>query len=130
MQKHILPPPTAPSVLVKGKVTYALWFSLYAQFPKTHRYTLGGKIESYFLDLLELIFISLYLSCEQKIPKLILAVSKLEGIKFFLQLAWENKCIATQKYSELSCALAELGRIIYGWKCGIEKKERKQNSLT
>ena len=127
MQKHVSPPPTAPSVLVKGKITYALWFSLYAQFPKTHRYTLGGKIESYFLDLLELIFISLYLSCEQKIPKLMLAISKLEGIKFFLQLAWENKCISQTQYIQLSELLAEMGRILYGWKQGLEKKTPAKN---
>lgn len=120
-------PPTAPSVLVKGKIAYALWFSIYTQFPKTHRYTLGGKVESYFLDLLELIFISLYLSPEQKIPKLTLAVSKLEGIKFFLQLAWENKCISQTQYIQLSEQLAEMGRILYGWKKGLEKKTPAKN---
>jgi hypothetical protein len=83
---------------------------------------LGGKIEDYFLGLLENIFISIYLPPEQKIQRLTIAISKLDGVKFFLQIAWENKCITNEKYPTLSESLNEIGRMLGGWKKGLEKK--------
>jgi hypothetical protein len=83
---------------------------------------LGGKIEDYFLSLLENIFISIYLPREQKTLRLVIAISKLDGVKFFLQIAWENKCIPTQKYLILSAQLDEIGRMLGGWKKGLENK--------
>ena len=95
---------------------------MYNSFPKVYRYTLGEKIENYFLSLLENIFISIYLPPEQKILKLTTAISKLDGVKFFLQIAWENKCVPTEKYLTLSTQLDEVGRMLGGWKKGLEKK--------
>ncbi len=118
-------PPAAPSALLKAKTAYTLWFKIYNDFPKAHRYVLGGKIEDYFLGLLENIFISLYLPTETKTSRLIIAISKLDGIKFFLQIAWENKCIPNEKYSTLSENLEEIGRMLAGWKKGLENKEKK-----
>ena len=106
----------------KEKTAYSLWFLIYNDFPKAHRYILGGKIEDYFLGLLENIFISIYLTPEQKIPRLVIAISKLDGVKFFLQIAWENKCLSNEKYSTLSGNLNEIGRMLGGWKKGLEKK--------
>lgn len=116
------PPPTAPSVLIKAKTAYATWFIVFNDFPKVHRPTLGRKIENYFLELMELIFISLYLSPNEKVTKLLLAISKLDNLKFFLQLAWENKCISEKRFSILSEQLQEVGRIVGGWRKGLEKK--------
>ena len=104
---------------------------MYNSFPKVYRYTLGEKIENYFLSLLENIFISIYLPPEQKILKLTTAISKLDGVKFFLQIAWENKCVPTEKYLTLSTQLDEVGRMLGGWKKGLENKtppnERRRN---
>ena len=83
---------------------------------------MGGKIEDYFLGLLENIFICIYLPPETKIPRLIIAISKLDGIKFFLQISWENKCVPNEKYAQLSENLDESGRMLGGWKKGLEKK--------
>ena len=116
------PPPSAPSALLKAKSAYSFWFKIYNDFPKAHRYILGGKVEDYFLSLLENIFISIYLPLGQKIPRLIIAISKLDGVKFFLQIAWENKCVKDDKYSTLSEHLNEIGRMLGGWKKGLEKK--------
>ncbi|MEK7125335.1 MAG: four helix bundle protein [Patescibacteria group bacterium] len=91
-------------------------------FPRVRRYSLGGKIEQYFLELLEAIFIALYLPPAQKIGRLTLAIAKLDGVKFFLQLAWENKCVPENKYVGLSEQLNEVGRMLGGWKKGLEKK--------
>lgn len=114
-------------MLLKAKSAYALWFSILNNFPKVHRYTLGGKIENYFLELLECIFISLYLPSNQKVVQLAVAIAKLDGLKFFLQHAWENKCITQTAYAELSEHLVEIGRMLYGWKRGIETKNSPIN---
>lgn len=120
------PPPrqltNIPSVLTKAKVTYSLWFKTLADFPKIYRYALGGKIENYFLDLLELIITSLYLPPDQKYRQLTVAITKLDAVKFFLELAWENKCLVDVKYTALSEALNEIGRMLGGWKKGLENK--------
>jgi hypothetical protein len=109
-------------VLAKAKIAYGEWFKILAEFPKTSRYTLGSKIDGYFLELLEYVFISLYLPPEQKISRLTTAISKLDGVKFFLQLAWENSSMGQERYVTLSEQLDEIGRMIGGWKKGIEAK--------
>lgn len=120
-----------PVVLIKTKTAYSLWFQLLKDFPKIYRYNLGGKIENYFLSLLENIFIAVYLSGDRKSAQLSMAILKLDSLKFFLQLAWENKCLSTIKYSSLSEKLDEIGRMLGGWKKGLETKtpanERRRN---
>lgn len=112
----------ASSVLLKAKGAYSTWFLLYNDFPKNRRYVLGSKIEHYFLEFLESIFTSLYLPPQQKIVRLTIAIATLDSIKFFLQIAWEYKCIPNEKYIILSEQLNEIGRMLGGWKKGLEKK--------
>jgi len=50
------------------------------------------------------------------------AISKLDILKFFIQLAWENKLISTDQHIELSQNLEEIGRQLGGWKKGLEAK--------
>jgi hypothetical protein len=64
----------------------------------------------------------LYLPLERKIPRIELTISKLDGVKFFAQIAWENKCIPNKQYAELSEKLEEIGKMLGGWKKGLEKK--------
>ena len=120
-----------PVVLTKTKEAYSLWFQTLADFPKVYRYNLGGKIENYFLALLENTFITVYLSGERKSAQLSMAILKLDSLKFFLQLAWENKCLSNLKYTTLSENLDEVGRMLGGWKKGLENKtpsnERRRN---
>jgi hypothetical protein len=120
-----------PVVLVKAKGAYALWFKTLADFPKIYRYNLGGKIENCFLSLLENTFITAYLSGERKSAQLSIAILKLDNLKFFLQLAWENKCLSNTPYTNLSSQLDEIGRMLGGWKKGLENKtpsnERRRN---
>ena len=83
---------------------------------------MGQKIEQSFLDLLELTFASAYLPIEPKIDQLGRAISKLDNLRFFLQLAWESKLVPTEKYSGLLEQLGEIGRQLGGWKRGLQTK--------
>ncbi len=63
-----------------------------------------------------------YLPLEHKIPLLNRAVTKFDVVKFFAQLAWENKLIPTAKYSDFLSRLEEIGRQLGGWKKGLLTK--------
>ena len=101
---------------------YKLWNTYRDNITKQSRFTLGSKIDTLFLDALELLFIAGYLNKDQKLPVLQKANGKLDLLKFFLQIAWELKLFDTKKYAELSKLLDEIGRMLGGWRKGIESK--------
>jgi hypothetical protein len=109
-------------VILRQKETYLIWLAIYKDFPKVERYGLGNKIEQAFLDTLEITFALSYMPIEQKIPFLNKAISRLDVVKFFTQLAWEHKLISTDKYSDLISKLEEIGRQLGGWKKGLQTK--------
>ena len=91
------------------------------------RLGIGQKIENIFLFVLELTFYSAYLPLEPKILMLGKTISKLDVLKFFIQLAWENKLISTDQHIELSQNLEEIGRQLGSWKKGLEAKLTARN---
>lgn len=118
------PPPagTTLPIIQKFIQTYKFWHELVPHIPKTSRYTLGTKIEVLFLDVLELIFMASYEQPQEKIRKIGYANAKLGALKFFLQIGWEIKMIDAKRYISLSEGLNETGRILGGWKRGLETK--------
>ncbi len=104
------------------KDCYRLWLTLQRDFPKVERFGLGQKIDQSFLDALELSFGAAYLPPELKIPILGKAISRLDVVKFFTQLAWEHKLMTTEQYSGLLLQLEEVGRMMGGWKRGLQNK--------
>ncbi len=98
-------------------------------FPKDFRYTLGGRIDSLFLEIIEAAFSASVSIKEQKLSHIRKASLKLDVLKFFLQVAWEGKALDSKKYIVMSQRLAEIGRMLGGWQkqvMGI-KKETPQN---
>lgn len=55
-------------------------------------------------------------------------ITKLDIVKFFVQLAWESKLIPTDKYSGLVSKLEEIGRQLGGWKKGLQTKNSPTGS--
>jgi len=76
---------------------------------------LGIKIDQLFKETTENIFLASRLAREQKIPFLRKASTKLEMLKFFLQISWEIKSVDDKKYIILSEHLDEIGRMLGGW---------------
>jgi len=87
-----------------------------SHFPRTSKYTLGAKIDAIFTDIIELILFAGYASREQKIVAVQKASTKLDSLKFFLQLAWEMKMLDHKKYAALSAPLVETGKMLGGWR--------------
>ncbi|MEK7116897.1 MAG: four helix bundle protein, partial [Patescibacteria group bacterium] len=82
----------------------------------------GQKIENIFLLVLEMTFSLVYLPPEPKIIMLSKTISRLDVLKFFIQIAWENKLISTEQHIEMSQKLEEIGRQLGGWRKGLETK--------
>jgi hypothetical protein len=101
---------------------YKVWDEFRNHFPKKSRNTLGAKIDSLFIDTIELLFVASYLSKEQKLPYVQRAGDKLNLLKLFLQIAWEFKTIDNNKYITLSRHLDEIGKMIGGWIKGLQNK--------
>ncbi len=84
-------------------------------FPKDSRYTLGIKIDGLITETAELIFTASRLNKNLKIPYIQKAISKLDLLKFFLQISWEIKSLDNKKYITISELLDEMGRMLGGW---------------
>jgi len=116
-------------VLQKLKDIYLFWYQHYLIIPKTHRYSLGEKIDKYFVDAMEAVVTAGFLGQAEKLPYIRLAIRKIDTLKVFLMLLWETKSLDNKKYIALSEKLDEIGRNLGGW-CGkILKDLEKQNSL-
>ena len=110
-------------VILKEKEAYQFWLTLSRNFPRVERLGLGQKIEGAFLSVLESSFSSAYLPPEPKILLLGKTISKLDVLKFFCKLAWESRLIPTDKYTELSEKLEEIGRMLGGWRKGLQSSQ-------
>lgn len=92
-----------------------MWHEILPDFPKDSKYTLGQKIDSCFLETTENIFKAGYADGVEKLVFLKRASTKLDLLKFFLQIAWELKSLDNKKYILLSEKLNEVGKMLGGW---------------
>lgn len=74
------------------------------------------KIDGLFLETVELILLAGYSPKVQKLAVVAKAGTKLDALKFFLQIAWELKALDNKKYIRLSGPLDEIGRMLGGWR--------------
>jgi len=101
---------------------YKLWYEYRDHFPKKSRYTLGDRIDTIFIQLVELLWAAGYQGKDEKLPTIAAAIRKLDGLKFLLRIAWEIKILDSTKYASLSEPLFEIGKMLGGWRKGIETK--------
>lgn len=99
----------------KIKTSYQIWYEYYQTLPKNHRYTIGQKIDNLFTDAIEAVSIATFLSREEKIPYVRLAIRKINTLNIFLLILWENKSLDNKKYIALSEKINEIGKMLGGW---------------
>ena len=92
-----------------------MWHEFLPNFQKDSRYTIGTKIDSLFLETIELIIKASYSDKLEKLISLKNASVKLDLLKFFLQIAWEIKSLDNKKYILISEKLNEIGKMLGGW---------------
>lgn len=77
---------------------------------------MGAKIDTLFADTVELILLAGYASKPQKTVLVQRASTKLDALKFFLQVAWEVKALDNKRYTRISEPLFEVGKMLGGWR--------------
>lgn len=103
-----------------------IWCEYYPKIPKLHKYSLGAKIDSLFVDIIEHISEAAFLSREERSHAIRRASNKHAALTLLLMVLWELHALDTKKYSTLSDPLNEVGKMLGGWLGQL----RKQNSPT
>lgn len=118
----MLPPPPQISqgtkllpVLNKTKETYKLWQDYHILLPKIHRYSLGAKVDSLFIDLIESLAVATFLSKEEKLPFVRIGIRKLDTLNVLMLILFETKSLDAKKYISLSEKTNEVGKMLGGW---------------
>lgn len=82
-------------------------------------------MDNLFLEILELTYTSRYTSILDKVPYLEQAILKIDRIRFFSEISWENKLMTTKQYTGFIEKLEEIGRELGGWKKGVLSKNSR-----
>ena len=98
-----------------------VWFSpKLSNYPKKYKYTLGDRILSIKLDILERIIEAKYTS-RKKEYFLRQANILLEKLRFLIRLSKDLNCISIKQYEETSKRINEIGKMVGGWEKHIKK---------
>lgn len=100
-----------------------VWFSpKLANYPKKYKYTLGDRILSIKLDILENI-IDAKNSGKKKSYFLRKANLLLEKLRFLIRLSKDLQCISIKQYEQTAKRINEIGKMVGGW----EKHSKMRN---
>jgi hypothetical protein len=99
-----------------------LWFSYYQTLPKLHKHSLGGRIDSLFVETIESISVASFLHKDEKLTWARIAIRKMDTIKVLMMVLWETKSLDNKKYIALSLQMEEIGKILGGWSGQIVKQ--------
>ncbi len=109
-------------MLKKLKNAYLLWVTYYQELPKSHRYSLGTKIDTLFVETIESLAAASFSPREHKLPFVRLSARKFDTLKLILMVLWEIKALDNKKYIALSEKISEAGRMIGGWHGKLAKE--------
>ena len=83
------------------------------KFPKAQKFTLGDRIQTGALDVLERLIEATY--SRQAIPLLMAANLGLEKLRFLFRLASDLHLLDLRRYEFAARAIDEVGRLVGGW---------------
>ena len=109
-------------LLQKVKTAYILWYEYYQTLFKAHRYSLGQRVDTLFVEIIESISIASFLPKEEKRSYVSVAIRKLDTLKVLLMVLWETKSLDNKKYIVLSLHLDEIGKMLGGWNGQLVKQ--------
>jgi hypothetical protein len=120
------PPQRLLPVLQELKTTYVLWHTYHEILPKTHRYSLGNRIDNLLAESIEAIAIAGFLPPTEKQAYVRIGIRKIDTLKIFLMMLWETKSLENKHYIALSVKIDGIGRQLGAWNGQLTK----QNSPT
>jgi hypothetical protein len=109
-------------LLQKIKEVYLIWYNYHQILPKSHRYSIGQKIDTLFIETIEAISTASFLSQSEKHPWVRLAIRKIDTIKILFMILWETDSIDNKKYIYLSLKIDEIGKMLGGWNGQLTKQ--------
>ena len=98
-----------------------MWCIYHAKLPKTHKHTLGDRIDKLFVEVIEDTASATFLPRVEKLLAVHAAIRTLDTLKILLMVLWESHSIDTKKYIALSAPLDEVGRMLGGWRGQLQK---------
>ena len=102
------------------------------KFPKSHKFTVGDRIETIALDVLEALIEATY--TKERTRHLRQANLGIEKLRFLLRLAADLRLLDRRRYEHAARALDETGRLIGGWikahAASSSETESGQNAAT
>lgn len=96
------------------------------KFPRAQKFSLGDRIQSTALDVLEDLIEASYRGDRQKL--LTQANMRLEKLRFLLRLTLDLRCLDMRRYEFSARALDEIGRMVGGW-MKATRAEKTQSSI-
>lgn len=103
-------------VIQKLSVAFKLWYEYLPHTTKLIRHSLGDKISSLFIQLVELLLLAGYSPKDKKLEVINKASVTLDLLRYFLQTAFELKAIDNKQLATLLAPLIEVGKMLGGWK--------------
>lgn len=95
-------------------------------FPKKYKFTLGDRLTSLQLELLEKIIDAKYATSGKKSHFLRKANLTLEKLRYLIRLSKDLECISIKAYEFISKQINEIGKMVGGWE--IQQKNIKVKS--
>jgi len=74
-----------------------LWYKFYQDLPKVHRHSLGQRIDTLFVEVIEAISAASFLSPAEKHPYVRLAIKKADTLRVLLLVLWETKSLLSSE---------------------------------
>jgi hypothetical protein len=108
--------------LHKVKDVYVMWYGYYQILPKLHRHSLGQRIDTMLVEIMEAVAIASFLSREEKAPYVRLAIRKTDTLRVLLMVLCETKSLDDKKYIAISMKIEEVGKMLGGWSGQLTKQ--------
>lgn len=105
-----------------------MWYEYYPTIPKTHRYSLGQRIDTIFIEIIEALATASYISREERLPFVRMSIRKTDTLKILLMILWESKSLDTKKYIAVSAKIDEIGKMLGGWQGQLQKQNSPANT--
>jgi hypothetical protein len=109
-------------LLQKIKAAYLIWFDYYQKLPKLHRHTIGARVDTLWIEIMEATAEAAFLPRVEKQPYVRLAIRKTETLVLLLMVLWETESLNNKQYIALSEKVDEIGRMLGGWNGQLQKQ--------
>lgn len=108
--------------LVEEAFQFTVWLTpLVENLPRSHKFTIGDRVHTKALDLLDTLIEAIY--TRERGPLLKRANLSIEQLRYLFRLAAELRLIDLRRYEHAAKTLDSIGRSVGGWRKSAHAKE-------